>query len=50
MFTSGGRPATLEYANDWGITVRPTVMPATRSPSPSWPVYRGSQVRIGSLL
>lgn len=35
VLTCAGKPATLAYANDCGITVRPTVTPATRSPSPS---------------
>lgn len=33
--TAGSRPAIPEYAKAWGITVNPTVRPATKSPTAS---------------
>uniref|UniRef100_A0A336MN41 CSON004154 protein n=1 Tax=Culicoides sonorensis TaxID=179676 RepID=A0A336MN41_CULSO len=38
--TAAGSPAILEYASACGITVKPTVMPATRSPRKSSEFFR----------
>lgn len=48
--TAAGNPAMPEYAKACGITVSPTVMPATMSPMASSQEYFGSQPRIGTLL
>ena len=45
-----GRPARFAYASDWGITVRPTVIPATRSPTASCALYLGNQESKGTRL
>lgn len=41
--TAGGSPAIPEYAIAWGITVSPTVMPATKSPTASSELYLGTE-------
>lgn len=48
--TCGGMPATVAYAMPWGMTVSPTVTPATRSLTTASPVYLGSQPSTGTLL
>ena len=48
--TWGGTPARFAYASPCGITVRPTVMPATRSPTASSALYFGIQERKGKRL
>lgn len=39
-----------EYAKAWGITVRPTVIPATKSPTASSELYFGNHFNIGKRL
>lgn len=43
----GGIPATFEYAIACGITVKPTVIPATKSDTPEVVLYSGNQAQIG---
>ena len=47
--TWGGNSATNAYAMPWGITVKPTVIPAIRSETKHSTLYFGNQSVIGSF-